>query len=69
VILLTAKERPVERLLGLRAGSDDFLVKPLGGDELTIRIQIAQRILGVPQELERLNFRLTDMVTTDGLSD
>jgi diguanylate cyclase (GGDEF)-like protein len=68
IILLTCKDRRVERLEGLRAGADDFLVKPPDADELAIRLQIAQRILGVQNELERLNLRLAEMVTTDGLT-
>src|SRR5262249_40429262 len=57
VILLTSKDRRAERLEGLRAGADDFLVKPPDADELAVRLQIAQRILSVQQELERLNLR------------
>jgi len=68
VILLTSKDRRAERLEGLRAGADDFIVKPLDADELAVRLQIAQRILGVQDELERLNVRLAELVTTDGLT-
>jgi two-component system chemotaxis response regulator CheY len=68
IILLTCRDRRSERLEGLRAGADDFLVKPLDADELAVRLQIAQRILGVQNELERLNVRLAELVTTDGLT-
>src|SRR4051794_9414884 len=57
VILLTSKDRRDERLEGLRAGADDFLVKPPDADELSIRLEIAQRILGVQRQLEELNVR------------
>jgi len=68
IILLTSKDLRAERLEGLRAGADDFLVKPPDADELAVRLQIAQRILGVQEQLERLNVRLAEMVTTDGLT-
>jgi two-component system chemotaxis response regulator CheY len=68
IILLTSKDLRTERLEGLRAGADDFLVKPPDADELAVRLQIAQRILGVQEQLERLNVRLAELVTIDGLT-
>jgi two-component system cell cycle response regulator len=68
VILLTSKDLRAERLEGLRAGADDFLVKPPDSDELAVKLEIAQRILGVQAELERLNLRLAELVSTDGLT-
>jgi diguanylate cyclase (GGDEF)-like protein len=68
IILLTSKDLRAERLEGLRAGADDFLVKPPDSDELAVRLQIAQRILGVQEQLERMNRQLAELVTTDGLT-
>jgi diguanylate cyclase (GGDEF)-like protein len=68
VILLTARDRREDRLEGLRAGADDFLVKPPDADELAVRLGIARRILGVQEELVRLNARLEGLATTDGLT-
>ena len=47
IILLTSKLGVDERLEGLRAGADDFLVKPPDAEELTVRLEIALRILAV----------------------
>jgi diguanylate cyclase (GGDEF)-like protein len=69
VILLTARDRRADRIEGLRAGADDFLVKPPDADELAVRLEIARRILGVQAELERLNRVLEGLATTDGLTD
>ncbi len=53
---------------GLRAGADDFLVKPVEAEELAVRLEIARRILSVQERLERQNARLTELATTDDLT-
>jgi len=68
VILLTARDRRSDRIEGLRAGADDFLVKPPDADELAVRLEIARRILGVQAELVRLNRTLEGLATTDSLT-
>jgi sigma-B regulation protein RsbU (phosphoserine phosphatase) len=44
-ILLTYKDLRKDRLLGLEAGADDFLVKPIDGYELSVALGRAGRIL------------------------
>lgn len=68
VILLTARDRRADRIEGLRAGADDFLVKPPDADELAVRLEIARRILGVQAELVRLNRTLESLAATDSLT-
>ncbi|MFO1412662.1 MAG: response regulator transcription factor [Burkholderiales bacterium] len=53
VICLTARDRPVERVGGLRAGADDYIVKPFDISELDARIQAVLRRSdrGAPQDL------------------
>jgi diguanylate cyclase (GGDEF)-like protein len=53
---------------GLRAGADDFLVKPVDRDELAARLEIAKRILDVQAKLERQNEQLLELATTDELT-
>lgn len=43
VICLTARDRPVERVGGLRAGADDYIVKPFDVAELDARIKAVLR--------------------------
>ncbi len=53
VICLTARDQPVERVGGLRAGADDYLVKPFDMAELDARIKAVLRRADrdVPQEI------------------
>jgi DNA-binding response OmpR family regulator len=43
VLLLTAKDTVADRVTGLRAGADDYLVKPFSFDELLARIEALTR--------------------------
>jgi len=48
VLLLTARDDVSDRVLGLRQGADDYLVKPFSFDELLARIEaLARRNYGV----------------------
>ena len=62
VICLTARDQPVERVGGLRAGADDYIVKPFDISELDARIQAVLRRSerDVPHELSLGALRLTD---------
>lgn len=53
VICLTARDRPVERVGGLRAGADDYIVKPFDVAELDARIKAVLRRADrdAPQEI------------------
>jgi DNA-binding response OmpR family regulator len=43
VIMLTARGEPRDRVLGLRTGADDYVVKPFALDELLARIDAVAR--------------------------
>jgi len=43
VLILTARDEPRQRVLGLDTGADDYLVKPFDMDELIARIRALQR--------------------------
>jgi two-component system response regulator QseB len=45
VLVLSARDTPPERVLGLDAGADDYLVKPFDVDELLARARAQQRRL------------------------
>ena len=54
-ILLTSKSEKNEVTAGLQAGADDFLTKPINGDELRARISAGERILDMHRELLKKN--------------
>jgi two-component system, OmpR family, phosphate regulon response regulator PhoB len=46
VIMMSGKAQEDDRVTGLRAGADDYLVKPFGKDELLARVQAVLRRSG-----------------------
>lgn len=58
-ILLTSKTETAEIARGLDGGADDFLTKPVSGDELRARIAAGERILRMEREVREKNRLLT----------
>jgi two-component system phosphate regulon response regulator PhoB len=56
VILLTAKDDEVNRVVGLRLGADDYVVKPFSPAELAARISTVLRRTDRPRPPGRLEF-------------
>jgi two-component system OmpR family response regulator len=55
VIILTARDRISDRIDGLNAGADDYLVKPFDLDELTARMfAVTRRYAGRPAPVVRI---------------
>src|SRR5438876_7932122 len=46
VLMLTARGEELERVRGLKAGADDYVVKPFGRQELVARVQALLRRSG-----------------------
>src|SRR5665809_29717 len=60
VILLTAKGEHTDRIIGLRLGADDYVVKPFSPAELVARVDaVLRRVDNSPQ--------LADPIAFDGL--
>lgn len=51
VILLTSRDSRDDRLAGLEAGADEYLVKPFDAHELRARVHTGVRILALQQHL------------------
>ncbi|WP_147109777.1 PP2C family protein-serine/threonine phosphatase [Tateyamaria sp. syn59] len=59
-ILLTSKSEKAEIAMGLEAGADDFVTKPVDAHELRARIAAGERILHMQRELTEKNRLITD---------
>jgi two-component system, OmpR family, response regulator ResD len=57
VILLTARGEESDRVVGLRLGADDYVVKPFSPAELVARVDaVLRRVDPPPDEIETLEF-------------
>jgi len=54
IVLLTSLEGKSNYLEAMDAGADDFMSKPFDADQLTARIQVAERILGLHKHVNQL---------------
>lgn len=62
-ILLTSKNDKGAVAQGLDNGADDFLSKPVNGDELRARITAGERILKMQRQLSKQNRQITESLT------
>ena len=62
IIMLTAREAHVERIIGLNSGADDYIVKPFDPEEVIARAQaVLRRVQGRTQQiLTRNNITLNE---------
>ena len=51
IIFLTAKGSRSDRVAGLQAGADDYILKPFDAEELRARVQVGMRVLKLQQSL------------------
>ena len=57
ILMVTAKGDPVDRVVGLEIGADDYLVKPFDPRELLARVRaLLRRAAGLPSETRRRRF-------------
>ncbi|MDP5276023.1 response regulator transcription factor [Chengkuizengella axinellae] len=62
ILLLSAKDRDIDKIIGLEVGADDYLTKPFNVHELIARVKAHFRKVGrIRKELEQVNgFPLKD---------
>ncbi len=68
VILLTAKDAVDDIVMGLEAGADDYLIKPVHSSELAARLKTAQRILDLEATLKKRTEEVERLSITDPLT-
>ena len=56
ILMLTARDQVADRVAGLEAGADDYLVKPFALEELVARVRALLRRLGTDDEPTTLAF-------------
>ncbi len=62
IILLTAKDAEVDKVVGLEVGADDYVTKPFSPRELAARVRTVLRRTAPPAETEaRLSFEGLDL--------
>jgi two-component system copper resistance phosphate regulon response regulator CusR len=61
VLMLTARDKVEDRVHGLQAGADDYLVKPFAFSELLARVQALLRRGGAQNHQDALVLRLADL--------
>ena len=52
VIMLTARDSEVDKVVGLELGADDYVTKPFSSRELVARVRAVLRRRGEPEELQ-----------------
>lgn len=68
ILLLTAKSQKEDLIEALKAGADDFLVKPYDPHELQVRLQVGKRIIDLQEALIRAREELRLLATRDALT-
>jgi two-component system, OmpR family, response regulator MprA len=56
ILMLTARDEVADRVAGLEAGADDYLVKPFALEELVARVRALLRRLGADETATTLSF-------------
>ena len=67
-ILLTAKTKIEDVVLGIEAGADDYLIKPCNPLELDVRVRAGWRVLDLQKRLLAVTERLRREATHDALT-
>ena len=65
ILLVTGRSRREDLVQGLRAGADDYVIKPYDGAEMQARVQVGVRVVELSDQLLRTE-RLQVMMQTAG---
>lgn len=68
IILITSRDKKTDTVVGLEAGADDYLTKPIHPAELIARINTGIRILSLEQSLKQANEEIRQLSITDPLT-
>ncbi|MCP5053925.1 MAG: diguanylate cyclase [bacterium] len=68
IVLLTARDTTEDIIMGLEAGADDYLTKPVNHSELIARLNSGKRILALEKNLKEANEKIHLLSITDPLT-
>lgn len=69
IIMLSAKGEVFDKVLGLKIGADDYMIKPFDSNELVARVQaILRRVGDKPEDAMPENTEKEEVVNYEGLS-
>ncbi len=68
ILLLTSRSSKEDIVEGMRAGADDYLVKPFDKHELEVRLRAGRRILDLQAQLISAQEALREQATRDSLT-
>lgn len=68
LMLLTSNDQKESVVIGLQAGTDDYLSKPFHPGELVARVGVGRRVVELQREIQRKNRQLEAMALTDSLT-
>lgn len=68
VLMITGRGDQDDIIQGLKAGADDFMVKPVDKDELRARVSVGERIVRLHTELVAARQAMVELATVDSLT-
>jgi diguanylate cyclase (GGDEF)-like protein len=68
IILLTSQQRDEDLVIGMKAGADDYIIKPFKHHELRVRLRAGRRIIELQNELFAAREILHAKATHDSLT-
>ena len=68
ILMITGRSDRGDIIEGLKAGADDFMVKPVHHDELRARIKVGERIVRMQAELVAARQAMVTLATVDSLT-
>ncbi|MBL4620976.1 MAG: diguanylate cyclase [Immundisolibacteraceae bacterium] len=69
IILLTARNEPIDVVTALDAGANDYIIKPFEPIELKARLEVGRRMLNLQARMAEAQLQLTYQATHDPLTN